>query len=952
MKRILSLALICLMCFGILPYDILPAQAEGSDLPIIIEPANPEFTKYQRMRSSTGGIIPSPIVYTQTPVEMISAPSSSLAKYDPRSDGSANITPVKDQQSLGVCWAFSELGALESYIKLKQSNVTDWSENHLRHAVSNNGGNTLGFIRSNDGGGNADMVAAYYMRQAIGGPVPDSSDPYVNNATARAVADTAAKTRSGKVTGMVWIPDLTSGTAGTSNTYRTQIKNAIQDYGAVAISYYSTGSTSASGQSGASYYTSTNGVNHGVVIVGWDDNYLSSSFSTQPAGNGAWLCKNSWGSTWGDGQGYFWMSYYTPIKSANAVTGYTSFFSDGILDYSPFGPTIIGGYGASVTTLYYANVFDCSDEGAQLKQVTFYNTNASSNYSVHVYASTGESDSAMLTKAVGTAAAATGNSTYPGYYTVDVSPVDVGNKSFVVVIKINGSGNLGAPLEKTSSNYCTATTKKGQSYMGYTGSNWEDTYSSGNIDVKAIVSGSAGGTDLARTSGSGGNSGNTDNPAMPTDAIAVPSDTSGAYINLTDETITLPSGFTVAAYSMDGGTKWKKGALPTGEKFKKLLDKSMTLCLSNGWNAKDVKDGKEVVEKKGVPANANIITFPAIEKRPKTNVEKLAPFYPVDNDDIWVLAKKSDTSGEAISTGYEYAGTSNGKTPNENGWLQVSSSGFAIVSGSTKTTYLVRTPPVASGGSYIPASKPFKAKPANYAKKPVYKIKQTKDPEDKTKKIGVIALKKGDAYAVDNAAFQTMSAKQDFVVAELAQDGSVLKIKKTATGKKPRSEVQEIKLPAIPETPDVEATLISTEADGAEGTATTTKITLTFDVPVTGLSSADITITDVNGSATKGAVSAKTGSSNKVWTVAVSKVRREDIKLTISKRGYIFTGAEDVIIMLYEANTKPYVISESVTYSKSAKNDVVIQVHAGSGTDRVGNMSATYVTDLSWRKLS
>jgi C1A family cysteine protease len=64
---------------------------------------------------------------------------------------------------------------------------------------------------------------------------------------------------------------------------------------------------------------------HAVTIVGWDDNYSASNFneSQQPKGDGAWLVKNSYGSSsteefpydWGivengENTGYYWISYY------------------------------------------------------------------------------------------------------------------------------------------------------------------------------------------------------------------------------------------------------------------------------------------------------------------------------------------------------------------------------------------------------------------------------------------------------------------------------------------------------------------------------------------------------------------------------------------------------------------------------------------------------------------
>ena len=91
--------------------------------------------------------------------------------------------------------------------------------------------------------------------------------------------------------------------------------------------------TSTPGQAEASQYINTETwahytyepktANHAVTIVGWDDNYSKENFleGHQPANDGAWIVKNSWGSStedfpnnnggWGvDGEGYFYLSYY------------------------------------------------------------------------------------------------------------------------------------------------------------------------------------------------------------------------------------------------------------------------------------------------------------------------------------------------------------------------------------------------------------------------------------------------------------------------------------------------------------------------------------------------------------------------------------------------------------------------------------------------------------------
>ena len=86
------------------------------------------------------------------------------------------------------------------------------------------------------------------------------------------------------------------------------------------------------------YYSGSGSSNHAVTIVGWDDNYDKSKFSTVPPGNGAFIVKNSSGSGWGE-SGYFYLSYYdTFVGKTNAVfTAESPVNYDHIYQYDPLG---------------------------------------------------------------------------------------------------------------------------------------------------------------------------------------------------------------------------------------------------------------------------------------------------------------------------------------------------------------------------------------------------------------------------------------------------------------------------------------------------------------------------------------------------------------------------------------------------------------------------------------
>ncbi len=164
------------------------------------------------------------------------------------------------------------------------------------------------------------------------------------------------------------------------------------------VNYYGDGS-----------YKFTNPSNHGVTIVGWDDDFPASSFAATPmlldgtTVNGAWIIRNSWGKDWGDG-GYQYISYLDP---AIGFSSYTYDFTDeipkNIYSYeqigtngsSPFnigrdfkvGPN--GGTKLPIGTDQYgcnifANRYTAGSEDEYLNAIGFYAVDASDDYEIIV----------------------------------------------------------------------------------------------------------------------------------------------------------------------------------------------------------------------------------------------------------------------------------------------------------------------------------------------------------------------------------------------------------------------------------------------------------------------------------------------------------------------------------------------------------------------------------------
>lgn len=380
----------------------------------------------------------------------------------PTSYVSPYITSVKNQNPYGTCWAFAFIGASEAGIYKQGLGTADTDLSEWQLATR--------------------RVANWQ------GLTEEARAPYTTvlknpNAT---LPDTVAYGQDAyHLENSYWV----------SMRDRTIVKQLIQEYGACGSSYYSTGMQNSleTSEPVAVYCPHKNNTNHAITIIGWDDTYSRENFGEhKPDADGAWYCKNSWGSNWSK-DGYFWISYEDiPLLNSNAY-----FYEYGSADnydhnYQYDGGVVNYEYGSSRGYQYQANRY-VATSSQSLKAVGFYTSDALYQCTILIYknctADNPSSGTLMLTQKA--------DQTYAGFHTVVLDkPIILGKgESFSVVIKqltsSKEAGRIPVDVSVSGSWYeNVSVSEEGQSFVSPNGTDWTDISADGgneNCRIKAYT---------------------------------------------------------------------------------------------------------------------------------------------------------------------------------------------------------------------------------------------------------------------------------------------------------------------------------------------------------------------------------------------------------------------------------------------------------------------------------
>ena len=398
--------------------------------------------------------------------------------YDPRKQG--KDTGIRNQENLGVCWAFAGIAGMESYMATNGYGINDLSEEHMRWWAKGgvNGWNV------GDHEGTSNLLSMGYFASGDG-PKLESELKYNTHNTRPSNMNTT------KGTGY-----LASEVIFIRNN-RMDIKNAITKYGGVVSGYGDFDEYSSKDKN--AYYVDYNiGQNHAVTVVGWDDSYSRDHFTgkAKPKYDGAWLVKNSWGNYNSEG-GYFWVSYEDKtLLQAGDNYSIKKIDKSGnkIYQLEKGGYTEYGGKNFAV-----ANVFNFNGQNETIEGVTIGNTTLGSTYQIYyapVKKGVPQNSNLKLL--------ASGTINETGYITIPVNSVKIPSGKGAIVVKMKNPNTATIFAEGNTENvpWFKAKANRGESFQLVNGRFIDmNTQTNDNINfaIKAITKSNVNPNDIIGT---------------------------------------------------------------------------------------------------------------------------------------------------------------------------------------------------------------------------------------------------------------------------------------------------------------------------------------------------------------------------------------------------------------------------------------------------------------------